>query len=131
MGYTTTTLSATTGASPALSVSWQSGRPWSAVVTTSAQSTGAFTVQYTLQDITSTSIGLTAPSWLNLTGANGLTGLSSAVTSSAGYQTLLLTSSTIDVAAGLLVWGLYPIAGLRLNSTANSGVLVLNLLQSQ
>jgi hypothetical protein len=123
------------GNSNPLSVNWMGGKPWSAqVITASSSGTGDFTLQYTLQDITSSAYASSGvgvvPSWNNFTAANGLNGLSSNFTSSAGYPSLHFTSSTIDTAAGLLVWGAYPVAGLRLNSTGlSSTTLTLNFLQ--
>src|SRR6516164_115466 len=123
------------GNSAALSVNWMGGKPWSAfVVTASSSGVGDFTVQVSFNDITSSNYGSSGagvvPTWLNITAANGGAGLSSGVVSSAGYQSLHFQSSTIDTAAGLLISGNYPIAGIRLNSTGlSSTTLTLNLLQ--
>jgi hypothetical protein len=123
------------GNSAALSMNYYGGKPWSAlVVTASSSGTADFTLQYTLQDLTSSNYAssgvATAPSWNNWTAANGINGLSSAFTSSNGYPSLHFTSSTIDTAAGLLVWGAYPVAGLRISSTGmSSTTLTLYALQ--
>ena len=140
MAYGVTTLSTTavSGNSSPLSVNWRGGKPWSALVTTASSSgTGDFTVQYTLPDLTSSGIpsssvvGLPGPTWNNITPANGAAGLSSGVTSSNGYVSLHFQSSTIDTAAGLLIWG-STIVGIRLNSTAlSSTTLTLTLSQGE
>jgi hypothetical protein len=138
MGYATTSLStsAVPGASTPLSVNHVGGKPWSALVTTASSSgTGDFTVQVSMQEPTSsalfTSSGpLAAPTWSNITAANGAAGLSTSQVSAAGYLSLHFNSSTIDTTAGVLVWGSYPIAGIRIASTAlSSTTLTLTFLQ--
>ena len=122
---------------------WSAGKPVTlSVVTASSSGTADFTVQFTLNDVTSsaganpyTSTGAatqSVPVWQNATvaGPFGFPGLSSAFTSSGGYPSLHFELSVIDTAAGLTFVTLGPVAGVRLNSTAlSSTILTLTLLQ--
>ena len=141
MPYSFVTLStgSVPGNSTGMSVNWRGGKPWAALLTISSSAgTGDFTIQYTLQDLTSSGIptssavGLPGPTWVPLTAANGAAGLSSAQVSSQGYVALHYSVPNIDIAGGMLVWGSYPIAGIRIASTAmSSNTLTLTLLQGE
>src|SRR5262249_39001213 len=102
MPFATTSLStsAVPGNSSPLSVNWRGGKAFRAVLTTASSSgIGDVTIQYTMQDLTSSGIptssavGLPGPTWLNVTAAD--LGISSAVVSSAGYGSLHFQSSTV------------------------------------
>jgi hypothetical protein len=134
-GITQLSTPAVPGNSSALSVNWRGWKPFRVAVTTSSSvATGDFTIQYALADLNSSAIqtssgSLPGPSWLNLTAAEF--GISSAVTSSAGYQGLHFTSSTIFPDG--VGWRTdAPVAGVRINSTAlSSNTLTMALLQGE
>src|SRR5262249_12739644 len=141
MGYATTSLStsAVPGNSSPLSVNWRGGKPWAALLTISS-SAGArgVNVPYCLAHLTSSglptssAVGLPGPTWYPFTGANGAAGLSTSQVSSAGYTAIHVSVPNIDIAGGLMFSGTYPIAGIRIASTAlSSCVLSLTLIQGE
>lgn len=107
----TVTLSSV-GNSSALNLDWRGSKPVTAVVTLgSTTMTCDFTIQYTLDDLQLT----TSQTWAS-------------VGSSTGSSATHFSSANAD--AGVTVGFLYPIAGLRLSSTAlSSSSLTLKVLQ--
>jgi hypothetical protein len=107
----TVTLSSV-GTSTPLNLDWRGSKPVTAIVTLgSTTMTADFTLQYTLDDLQLT----TTQTWV-------------AVGSSTGSSATHFSSANAD--AGVTVGFLYPIAGLRLSSTAlSSSSLTLKVLQ--
>jgi len=105
-----TTLSSV-GVSGALNLDWMGSKPTTCVVTLgSTTMTSDFTVQYTLDDLQTS----TSPVWF---------GVSSAIGSS-------VTHYSASNADGVSLTFLNPIAGLRLSSTAiSSSSLTMKVLQ--
>jgi hypothetical protein len=107
----TTTLSSA-GVSNPVNLDWRGSKPVTALVTLgSTTMTVDFTVQYTLDDLQLT----TTQTWVSLGSSTG---------SSATHY------SSANADAAVTVGFLYPIAGLRLSSTAiSSSSLTLKALQ--
>jgi hypothetical protein len=118
MPYTTITLSSASvpGQSGVANLAIGRGGPISIAVYTSTTgtATGAFTVQYTLDDIQLVG-GASRAFWANISSAIGAAG------------TVFLSSTTID---GTFISLLSPVAAVRLNSTAlSSGPMVMKVIQ--
>lgn len=107
----TTTLSSV-GVSNPVNLDWRGSKPVTAVVTLgSTTMTTDFTVQYTLDDLQLVPI----PAWVG-------------IGSSTGSSATHFSSANAD--AAVTVGFLYPIAGLRISSTAiSSSSLTLKALQ--
>lgn len=107
----TTTLSSV-GVSNAINMDWRGTKPITCLVTLgSTTMTTDFTLQYTLDDLQLT----TTQTWVN-------------VGSSTGSSATHFSSANAD--AAITVGFLYPVAGLRLSSTAmSSSSLTLKALQ--
>jgi hypothetical protein len=102
------------GVSSAINLNWRGSKPVSALVTLgSTTMTVDFTVQFTLDDLQLDS----TPTWVS-------------VGSSAGSSATHFSSANAD--AGVVLGFLYPIAGLRISSTAiSSSSLTLQTLQGE
>lgn len=109
----TTTLSSV-GTSNPINLDWRAAKPVTAMVTVgSSTMTADFTVQFTLDDIQL----VTSPTWVSL---GSSTGSSATHFSSANYGSPVVMNF------------LYPIAGLRISSTAiSSSSLTLQTLQGE
>ena len=107
----TTTLSSV-GTSSAINVDWRGSKPVTCTVTLgSTTMTTDFTVQFTVDDLQLSS----SPVWLN-------------VGSSTGSSATHFSSANAD--AAVVMGFLYPIAGLRISSTAiSSSSLTMKVLQ--
>jgi hypothetical protein len=120
MPYATVTLtSASTNTSPVANLNWIGGKPTTATVLATSVSSGAFTLQYTLDDLQRVPSTLVA--WFGVSSAIGQIG-------------------TIFSASGAYPDGVTytfpgPIAGLRLFSSAannvNNGPISLMVLQGE
>jgi hypothetical protein len=133
MPYGTVTLSSgNLGASTAIPLNGSfGGKPFRLLATTNPSvAIGDFTIAYTLQPITSSNAPTSvAPTWTNFTAADF--GISSAVASSAWYQAVHFTSSTI-FPDGVSWCSQFPVNGVRLNSTSlSSNSISLTALQSE
>lgn len=108
---TFTTLSSV-GVSTPINLDWRGSKPVTAIATLgSTTMTADFTIQYTIDDLQFVS----TPSWIS-------------VGSSTGSSATHFSSANAD--ASVTVGFLYPIAGLRLSSTAiSSSSLTLRALQ--
>lgn len=125
MPYATVTLtSASTNTSTAVNLNWSSGRPTIVTVYGTSISSGAFTIQYTLDDIQRSS----SPVWFGASSGIG-----------AGFPSTSLTG-TVFVASnaypdGVSYTFLGPIAAVRLTSTAtnnvNSGPITMKVIQAE
>lgn len=109
----TTTLSSV-GTSPPINLNWRGSKPITAMVTLGSTTlTADFTVQFTLDDLQLSS----SPVWV---------GLGSSTGSSATH----FSSANAD--SPVVIGFLYPIAGLRISSTAlSSSSLTLKALQGE
>lgn len=109
----TTTLSSV-GVSNPVNLNWRGSKPVTALVTLgSTTMTADFTIQYTLDDLQLSS----SPVWISLG-------------SSIGSSATHFSSANAD--AGVTAGFVYPIAGLRLSSTAlSSSSLTLKALQGE
>jgi hypothetical protein len=125
----TSVLNATSGNSSALSVDFRWGHPIGVHVTVATSgSSGDFVVQFTMDD--PTLAGSSAVTWFSGSALTfGLTGASSAVTSSNGYGAIHFQSSVIDTSAGLSLPLVFPVQAVRLASTATSTSLTLRVIQ--
>ena len=123
MPYQTVTLSSANvpGQSAAAALSWRAGRTTTATVyvSTTGTSSGAFSIQYTMDDVQLIG-GSSLALWASVTvssvpGAAGTTFNSSAISSDGIYWQFLT-----------------PIAALRLSSTAlSSGPLIMKVIQGE
>jgi hypothetical protein len=104
------------GTSPPINLSWLSAKPVSALVTLATTTMSVdFTVQYTLDDFQS--VTSTAVNWI---------GVGSSIGSSITHFSSLNADAAVTIGFG------YPIAGLRLSSTAlTSSSLTLKAIQGQ
>lgn len=109
----TTTLSSV-GVSNAVNLNWRGSKPVTAVVTlASTTMTCDFTVQYTLDDLQL----IASPTWI-------------AIGSSTGSSATHFSSANAD--ASVTVGFMYPIAGLRISSTAiSSSSLTMKAIQGE
>jgi hypothetical protein len=109
----TTTLSSV-GTSPPVNLNWRGSKPITTLVTLgSTTMTVDFTIQFTLDDLQLSS----SPTWI-------------ALGSSTGSSATHFSSANAD--ASVTVGFLYPIAGLRISSTAiSSSSLTLKALQGE
>lgn len=109
----TTTLSSV-GTSPPLNLNWRGSKPVSALVTLgSTTMTADFTIQFTLDDLQL----VPTPTWVSLG-------------SSTGSSATHFSSANAD--ASVILGLLYPVAGLRISSTAiSSSTLTLKVLQGE
>src|SRR5262245_29217534 len=99
--------------SAAANLNWRSGRPVTATVTSaSSTTTGSFVVQYSLDDLQSSS----SPTWASVSSVAG-----------SSVATVYLSSTIFD--PGLTLTFLNPIAALRITSSANTATLTLKVLQ--
>lgn len=110
MPYQTVTLSTANipGTSAPVACAWRNGAPISVMVyaSTTAASTGVYTVQYTMDDLQLIG-GSSLAYWTNYSSAPGVTG------------TVFQASAQTDAAATFISF-LTPVAALRISSTANS-----------
>jgi hypothetical protein len=109
----TTTLSSV-GVSNPVNLNWRGSKPVTAIVTLgSTTMTCDFTVQYTVDDLQLT----TSQTWI-------------AAGSSTGSSATHFSSANAD--AGVTIGFMYPIAGLRISSTAiSASTLTLKALQGE
>jgi len=109
----TVTLSSV-GNSPAINLNWGGNNPVTALVTLgSTTMTTDFTVQITLDDLQT----VASPVWVSLG-------------SSTGSSATHFSSANAD--ASVILGLLYPVAGMRLNSTAiSSSTLTLKVIQGE
>jgi hypothetical protein len=101
----TTAVSTTPGASAICNVDRIGGKPITASVIPSAGSSGAFVLQYSLDDVMRTTS--TAVTWSGVSSAQGQAGT-------------VWVASAVPV-DGVLQTFLAPVAGIRINSTALAG----------
>lgn len=125
MPNTTVTLtSASTNTSTVVALNWMGGKPTIATVYGTSISSGAFTIQYTLDDVMRSS----SPTWFGVSSGIGLTAPSTATAGS-------IFSASNAYPDGVSVTLVAPICALRLKSTAtnnvNSGPLTMKVVQGE
>jgi hypothetical protein len=117
MPFTTITASSSVGFSSPVAIAWGTGNAITAVVfpSTTGNSSGAFSLQYTMDDLSLTS---SIARWANV---------SSGAIGSAGT---IFSSSSVST-DGAFFQFLSPVAGLRLGSTSGitAGPLILKVIQ--
>ena len=113
MAYFTTTLSTAGGNSNAVAVNWRAFSPVTlTVVSNSSTMTSDFTIQYTLEDLQTS----TSQYWMNLSSAVGQVGTH--------------FTSSLTYPDGVTVTFSNPVAAVRLASTAvSSSTLTLKVMQ--
>lgn len=123
MAYATVTLtSASTNTSAAVNLDWIGGKPTIVTVYGTSVSSGAFTIQYTLDDLLRSS----SPTWFNAS-----SGIGAGFPSTSLTGTVFVASNAYPDGVGYTFLG--PIAGVRLASTAtnnvNSGPITMKVIQ--
>lgn len=122
MPYTTVSLtSQSTTTSTPVALSWMSGKPTTVSVIATSLSSGAFTIQYTLDDLQRVSSGSVA--WQNASSGFGTTFPSTAV-----VGTIFVASNAYP--DGVTYSFLGPLAAVRLGSTAPTP-LTMRVLQGE